>query len=120
MKLSTFIENLGGLHDARVTRISFEPGELRLIVEIDDLHVNFAGLPEHPGARSATIILEGVHAVGGSFPNQLKPLWIFEWEIIQETCAPMESMLRWAPAGETRISFSTARIMTGTTLAWPD
>lgn len=62
-ELKSFLERMGGLHDAVVRRINWVPEEKKLSFEIEDLCSNFEGLPEYPGAMPGTIELRDVDRV---------------------------------------------------------
>ena len=52
-----FFDDLGNLHDARITEIHWEQRQKRLAISIDDMNANFSGLPEYKGCQPQTIIL---------------------------------------------------------------
>ena len=59
-RFKTFLEAIGELHDAHVTRLAFDLEERRVTIDIDDFYRNFAGLPEYKGDRFGAIIFRGV------------------------------------------------------------
>lgn len=60
---SLFLKNLGGLHDATLTRFTWDPSASSISIEVDDLNSNFHGLPEYSGSQSAVMIFSGVRAL---------------------------------------------------------
>lgn len=52
---SDYFSRLGGLHDADVKRLSWDPLEHLLSIEVDDLNANFVDLPEYSGACPGTV-----------------------------------------------------------------
>jgi hypothetical protein len=62
-ELKSFLEHMGGLHDAIVRQLVWIPDAKILRVEILDLCSNFEGLPEYPGATSGAIELQGIERV---------------------------------------------------------
>ena len=55
-----FFASLGGLHDVEIEAISINFVDQTLTVAVEDLHANFADLPEHPGCRPATLVFDEV------------------------------------------------------------
>jgi hypothetical protein len=58
-----FLDQLGGLHDARVTLLRWRPEAGKLRFEIDDLCSNFKGLPEYPGRVTGSVELQEVETI---------------------------------------------------------
>jgi hypothetical protein len=56
-----FIQKMGGMHDAVVTRLVLLLDEGKIEFHIDDIYSNFEGLPEYPGQQSGSIVLHGVN-----------------------------------------------------------
>lgn len=52
----SFMLGLGGLHDADVKRLLWDPVRRLLHLGVDDLHANLAGLPEYPGLKPCTLV----------------------------------------------------------------
>lgn len=59
-RFKTFLEALGELHDAHVTRLAFDLEARNVTIDIDDFYRNFAGLPEYKADRFGVIIFRGV------------------------------------------------------------
>jgi hypothetical protein len=51
-----FFSELGGLHDADITRATWSPAARCLTLDVDDLNANFFGLPEYSGKRPMRLI----------------------------------------------------------------
>jgi hypothetical protein len=54
------IESLGGLRDATITGLLWQPVGQVLEIEIEDLCAGLAGHPDYPGPVAATFIFSGV------------------------------------------------------------
>lgn len=50
-----FFQELGGLHDAQIDCITWNPYQRLFSLCVDDLHANFEGLPEYTGRVHASI-----------------------------------------------------------------
>jgi hypothetical protein len=57
---ASFFRELGNLHDAIVTQVTWSPVQREIAIVVDDLYANFVGLPEYPGLQRATLIMTGV------------------------------------------------------------
>ncbi len=51
-----FFEDLGGIHDANIQKITWDKLKQELSLTLDDLNSCFVGLPEYDGLASAEII----------------------------------------------------------------
>jgi hypothetical protein len=58
--LKDTLEQLGGLHDARVTSIRWEANLDDLGFTFEDIYANFKGLANYPGTESGSIVLRHV------------------------------------------------------------
>jgi len=58
-----FFKNLGGMHDARVELINFNPYGLLVALEISDINSNFYGLPEYKGERPCSLLFKEVQSL---------------------------------------------------------
>lgn len=57
---ASYFRELGNLHDAIVTQVTWSPVQREIAIVVDDLYANFVGLPEYPGPQGATLIMAGV------------------------------------------------------------
>lgn len=55
-----YLRKLGGLHDAIVERLIWDPIKREMEFYFDDIHSNFEGLPEYPGKQPGMIRLRGI------------------------------------------------------------
>jgi hypothetical protein len=58
-----YLDQLGGMHDARVLSISIDCVASRLIFVVDDLNANFEELDGYPGEVSAELVFAGISDV---------------------------------------------------------
>lgn len=56
----TFFSGLGGLHDADVERLLWDPVVRVIRLEVDDLNANLVGLPGYPGREPCALVFAGV------------------------------------------------------------
>ena len=56
----TFLEEIGGAHDACIENFSLDIKRKELRISVDDLNSNFLDLPEYQGLRPVDIIFVGV------------------------------------------------------------
>lgn len=54
------LNELGGLHDARVEEVVWRKADHSLRFTIEDMFSNFDGLPDYPGPTPGTLTLVGV------------------------------------------------------------
>lgn len=57
---ASFFRDLGNLHDAVVTQVTWNPVLREIAIVVDDLYANFVGLPEYPGLQRASLNMAGV------------------------------------------------------------
>jgi hypothetical protein len=56
----SFFRDLGNLHDAVVTQVTWNPVLREIAIVVDDLYANFVGLPEYPGLQRTSLNMAGV------------------------------------------------------------
>lgn len=79
-----FFEELGGLHDARITGFSWSKADKSLCIEIDDLNSNFLNLPEYQGLRPVSIIFTAVTCLDCDIKIFNENFCIYDLEVGQE------------------------------------
>jgi len=113
--LKDLLQQLGGLHDAVVTRLTWSPGDRFFCIEVDDLCGNFEGLPEYPGAVPGRIELGDVRHVLFDINTSEPRLAIQDFEVEQIDATQYRSSLSFWPAGRITVlhahaSFPTVRL----------
>jgi hypothetical protein len=100
-----FLNDLGGLHDAVLTSIVWQPLARSIEFTFDDLYANFRGLPEDPGTHQGRILLRGVSdvLVDVDLSNRLR---VFEF--LPDEDHPDAVVLALSPSGRIRARFETA------------
>jgi hypothetical protein len=58
--IAQFIKSLGGLHDAEITKLLWQPESRSLEIKIDDLYANFEGCADYKGPQSAGFVFSQV------------------------------------------------------------
>uniref|UniRef100_UPI00333EF813 hypothetical protein n=1 Tax=Castellaniella defragrans TaxID=75697 RepID=UPI00333EF813 len=100
-ELKSFLERLGGLHDAVVRQLVWEPEARTLRLEIVDLCWNFEGLPEYPGAVPGAIVLRGVDRIGFGLHigADVERLNIYEFSVKEESADEYWATISFWPSG---------------------
>src|SRR5437868_12491113 len=101
-------KDLGQLHDANITKFTWEAGKQTFTLHIDDLYSNFEGLPEYPGQTPATITFKNVAQLETSIDLKER-LWIYSWEFLDEENRKV-ALIGFTPGGRMRIVFSDLEI----------
>jgi hypothetical protein len=97
--LKSFLERMGGLHDAVVLQLVWEPGARMLRLEIEDLCSNFEGLPEYPGAVPGSIELHEIERIEFDIETTEKRLNIYEFLVEAEGTDKYRASILFWPAG---------------------
>lgn len=79
---ATFFEKLGGLHDARVDRLTWVADIRRMSVLVDDIHSNALGMDEYCGPTPAELAFDGVETMDVDFQIADVSLKIYELEAV--------------------------------------
>ena len=74
-----FIEDLGGLHDARIVDLFWYSSDRRLELQIDDIHANSQGLPEAANPEGGTFIFFEVATFLIDADLGIHDIAIYEW-----------------------------------------
>ena len=104
-----YFNSLGGLHDARVERIDWLPGEQKFILFIDDLNSNFLDLPEYEGLAPVQLLLNGVESVNFKFAKCESYLNIYEFTI-HKSSSRLEVNIKFWPSGQCDLQCSSIGI----------
>jgi hypothetical protein len=107
-ELKLFLEHMGGLHDAVVRQLIWEPEAKTLRLEIKDLCNNFEGLPEYPGAVPGAIELQGVERIGFDIDTDEKRLNIDEFLVEAESAGKYLASISFWPTGRLTLSYRVA------------
>jgi hypothetical protein len=75
---SRWLEELGGLHDSRMTFFRYDVENSDIEIGIDDLYWNFEGMPEYPGATPATLRFSNVSDVAIEWRDVEDGFWIVD------------------------------------------
>jgi hypothetical protein len=81
--LSSLIESLGGLHDARVTSFTWLPTDKVLSLEFDDIFSNFEGLECYRGPKPGILRAVGVSSISTSLSGSEGHLNVYEMKVLQ-------------------------------------
>jgi len=105
-----FFEGLGNLHDARIEELRWSPEEREIAFAVDDLHSNFAGLPEYPGLRPQVLILEGVVEFVASVCLSEPNLNVHDFEVSTEPTSGLSVSVTFWPDGRIKVLCSGLRM----------
>ncbi len=97
-----FLRNMGGLHDAVVRELVWEPSARTLTLRFDDIHSNFQGLPEYPGRRPGEIVLYGTIDVHIAIDSR-EGLKVFEFLPVEGK--QDEILVTFSPSGRMSVRF---------------
>jgi hypothetical protein len=105
---ASFFRELGNLHDAIVTQVTWNPAHREIILVVDDLYSNFVGLPEYPGLQRAILIMRGVSRMQSDVtPDRFKQR-ILDLEIEQaDSAVQIRVSLKFDPSGSLSIECSS-------------
>jgi hypothetical protein len=104
-----FLRKLGGLHDARITTISWSSKEARLVMVLDDLYSNFEGLPEYEGRAPVSLIFEGVLRLALTIDPVTSNVSVFACEAARQTQGPITVVFRCSPGGLLEVTCKSLR-----------
>lgn len=107
-ELKSFLERMGGLHDAVVRQLIWAPEAKTLRLEVDDLCSNFEGLPEYPGAVSGAVELRGIQRINFAIDSNEKHLNIYEFIVEAEKPDEYYASISFWPSGQITASYCVA------------
>jgi hypothetical protein len=100
----SFFNELGNLHDARITEFLWSPDARVVTVTIDDLYANFVGLPEYVRLQPARVIMSNVSRVRMDVDSDRFPLRIMDFEVEASGTDPeLHISLTFDPSGSVQI-----------------
>ena len=73
-----YLEQCGGLHDARIERFLLDVVRATLVFDVDDLDSNFEGLPGYTGVRPARLVFSGVSNLQTDVRDIARSLWVYK------------------------------------------
>jgi hypothetical protein len=92
-----FVESLGGLHDATVSQLLWNPVDHRLELEIEDIYFDWEGYPDYPGPTKATFIFSQVKALRIEVDFTVVGLMVYDWKFHTEGTLTFKSDLGFSP-----------------------
>lgn len=104
-----FLAAVGGLHDARITRLTWSPEQQLLVVSFDDLYSSFEGLPEYKGVTPVSFVFEGVSKINVSLDPVSKHTAVFECEAKRDATRALTVSLNCSPGGQLSVTCSSLR-----------
>lgn len=107
-ELKSFLEQMGGLHDAVVRELAWKPEAKTLRLEIEDLCSNFEGLPEYPGPISGAVELHGVDQISFDIDTSEKRLNIHEFLVETHSAGKCQASISFWPTGQITASYRDA------------
>ena len=78
-KFHDLMHSLGGLHDAVPLALIWRNDERRLEIQFRDIYANQKGLPEYPGAKQGSIILDSVELIEIQLNLTVPNLRVYDW-----------------------------------------
>jgi hypothetical protein len=105
---ASFFKELGNLHDAIVTQVTWNPVQREIVIVVDDLYANFVGLPEYPGLQRAALIMAGVSRMQSDVTSDRFKPRILDLEIEQTHSAVQNRVsVKFDPSGSLSIECSS-------------
>lgn len=96
----SFIESVGGLHDAILDRLTWIPGQRRLELAIQDLYSNFEDLPDDPGRCPAVLALVDVTSLRFDVSLTIKGLMMYEVTVARSERGLLNMTIAFSPSGK--------------------
>ena len=109
-ELDKFIEKTGGLHDASVQQMVWQPEIGLLRIEIEDVYSNFKGMPEYLGPNPGSLEFIGVESLSIELSTGRRQLTIYEFSIDSIETARDRFSFRFWPDGKLTGEFSSANV----------
>ncbi len=104
-----FFKDLGGLHDARIEHLRWDPNHRQVTILVDDINSNFLDLPEYKGLAPATLTLSKVIGFILNVDRPDATLNIYELEVCPES-AHLAAQFKIRPSGKIKIACASIGI----------
>ena len=106
-----FFAELGGLHDADITQMSWNPTARLFKIDIDDLNANFDGLPGYQGKKPATLAFAEIENLSVNCDAALEDTQrIYKLEVEERASGRFAMSLRISPSGRVGFDFTIASV----------
>jgi hypothetical protein len=103
-----YFQDVGNLHDAEVSEFRWSPVKHEIVVMVDDLYANFAGLPEYEGLQPVQLIFSAVLRIQLDVTPDKFPLRIMDFEVEESTTSPCLAVtIQFYPSGTARLDCDT-------------
>jgi hypothetical protein len=109
INLEELLEESGDLHDAVVLGVHLDLTNKSIQLDIDDLNVNYEGLPEYKGRMSGNVQLSGLNNISLEFEVALKTHNIFNFLIVKSDQEVQFEINFW-PSGYIKGSYKHAKV----------
>ncbi|MHB8697688.1 MAG: hypothetical protein ACYC9J_06570 [Sulfuricaulis sp.] len=103
-----FLEKLGYLHDAVIEALVWNPDARTLEFRFRDIYCNFKGLPEYPGPKSGSVVLQGLGQITVNVDSIDKHLNVHEFQVESKDANMWTASVSFWPSGQLTASFHTA------------
>ena len=106
-----FFAELGGLHDADITQMSWDPIARLFKIDIDDLNANFDGLPEYRGKKPATLAFAEIENLSANCDAAFGDIQrVYKLEVEESASGKFVMSLRISPSGRIGFDFMIASV----------
>ena len=107
-----FFAELGGLHDADIRVITWNPEKRSVEIDVDDLNANFDGLPEYPGKRPAILAFGDVQNLALNCDGQQGDIQrVYRFKVLRnEISGQFEASLIFSPSGQLNFHFANVAV----------
>jgi hypothetical protein len=105
MNFEQFLDRLGGLHDARVSKLELDVAGKSLSFQVDDIYSNFFGLPGYKGPRPGRIVLKEINDITIVLEGERRSLNIDEFCVEPQGEISGKAFITFWPYGKITTSF---------------
>lgn len=106
--LKSFVETLGGLHDAVVQKLAWNLEERVLRFEFKDIYIDFEGFPEYPGLTPGSVMLRKVGDVSFELDAKEGSLHVYEFAVENIDDDKWIASISFWPGGKITATFADA------------
>ena len=99
------LTDLGGLHDATVTKFILDVTERSFSFEVDDVYSNFEGLPDYRGPKPARVVLKKISSVEVNLGLEVDKFNIYDFSVHQTNDGRWNASIKLWPEGKISVSF---------------